>query len=144
MFVVDTNILIYAANEDFTESEVCKELVERWCSQNSIWHITWGIVYEFIRVVTHPRVFQNPWSAGEAWTFVVHLFSSKGLNVLTETDFHNTIAEDFFKEHPYISGNIVFDAHTAILMKEHGIETIYSRDADFHRFSSVKVIDPLL
>jgi predicted nucleic acid-binding protein len=26
------------------------------------------------------------------------------------------------------------DAHTAVLMREHGIRTIFTRDSDFHRF----------
>ena len=34
------------------------------------------------------------------------------------------------------------DAHTAILMREHGIRTIYTRDADFHRFPFIEPIDP--
>jgi predicted nucleic acid-binding protein len=34
------------------------------------------------------------------------------------------------------------DAHTAILMREHG-RTIYTRDTDFHRFPFLDVIDPL-
>ena len=32
---------------------------------------------------------------------------------------------------------------TAILMREHGIKTIYTRDTDFHRFPFLEPIDPL-
>ena len=35
------------------------------------------------------------------------------------------------------------DAHTAILMHEHGIRRIVTRDADFHRFPFLEVVDPL-
>ncbi len=35
------------------------------------------------------------------------------------------------------------DAHTAILMREHGIRQIYSRDTDFNLFSFLEVLDPL-
>jgi uncharacterized protein len=143
MFVVDTNILVYAANEDTAEHETCKACVENWCRQPGIWHVTWGILYEFMRVVTHPRVFPRPWSAGEAWAFVDTLLSSPGLAVLTEKETHRETAAEFFREHPFVSGNLLFDTHTAILMKEHGIGRIYSRDTDFHRFPSIRVIDPL-
>ena len=44
---------------------------------------------------------------------------------------------------PHLRGNILHDAHTAVLMREHGIERIVTRDADFHRFPFVRVIDPL-
>ena len=37
----------------------------------------------------------------------------------------------------------IHDAHTAILMREHGIRRIVTRDADFHRFPFLEVVDPL-
>ena len=36
------------------------------------------------------------------------------------------------------------DAHTAILMREHGIKRIYTRDTDFHRFPFLESVHPLL
>ena len=50
---------------------------------------------------------------------------------------------EVFGDVPAIAGNLVFDAHAAILMKEHGVKTIYTRDSDFHRFPFLKVVDPL-
>lgn len=97
-----------------------------------------------MRIVTHPRVFQRPWTVSDAWRFVDAICSSPGLAILTETDMHTRAAEEFFKQHPYITGNLIFDARIAILMKEHGIERIYTRDSDFHKFSSIRVIDPLM
>ena len=47
------------------------------------------------------------------------------------------------RDAPVIRGNLVFDAHTAALMNEHGIQTIYTHDADFKRFPGLEVIDPL-
>jgi hypothetical protein len=32
-------------------------------------------------------------------------------------------------------------SHTAILMREHGIREIYTRDTDFHRFPFLRVVD---
>jgi predicted nucleic acid-binding protein len=31
---------------------------------------------------------------------------------------------------------------TAVLMREHGIKRVYTRDTDFHRFKSLEVVDP--
>lgn len=33
-------------------------------------------------------------------------------------------------------------AHTAVLMREHGIERIFTRDTDFHRFPFLETVDP--
>lgn len=143
MFVVDTNILVYAANEDCPEHSASKDLVEDWLNQTGIWHLTWGICYEFLRVVTHRRVFQNPWSMKDAWGFIETLLSSPGLVILTETERHQETVDELVTANPYMTGNDVFDAHTAVLMKEHGIKMIYTRDTDFHTFAGITPVDPL-
>ncbi len=143
MFVVDTNILIYGTNEDAPEFGVCRRLLEAWCGQPGIRHVTWGILYDFLRITTHPRVLEHPWTVGDAWDFVEKLLAAPGLSVLTETELHAQIAGQFFRQHRLTSGNLIFDAHTAILTAELGMTKIYTRDTDFHKFSTVKVVDPL-
>ncbi len=107
------------------------------------WYVTWGIVYEFLRVVTHPRVLTRPFSSDQAWSFLDALFASTSFRVLTETDRHFHVAREVFSEIPGISGNLVFDTHTAVLMRENGVKTIYTRDADFKRFPFLNTIDPV-
>lgn len=143
MFVVDTNILIYGADMDSPEHERCREFLDQWRAQTTPWYVTWGIVYEFLRVVTHARVLNHPFTMSEAWSFLNALFASPSLRVLEETDRHRHVADEVFAEVQGISGNLVFDAHTAILMRENGIRKIYTRDMDFNRFPFVDVIDPI-
>ncbi len=143
MFVVDTNILIYGADMDSPDHARCRELIERWRVQATPWYVTWGIVYEFLRVVTHPRVLNRPFSASQAWLFLDALFASPSLRLLAETDRHRHVAAEVFAEVPGISGNLVFDAHTAILMRENGIKTIYTRDMHFNRFPFLDTVDPI-
>ncbi len=143
MFVVDTNVLVYAADEDSSAHAVCRDLVEACRAQPAAWYITWGILYEFLRVSTHPRVLRRPWNAPQAWTFVEALLASPGLGLLVETDRHAVVAAQVVREVPQLLGNLLHDAHTAILMKEHGIRRIYTRDVDFHRFTFLEAIDPL-
>ena len=143
MFVADTNVLLYAANASVPEHQRCREHVEQWRSSATVWYATWGILYEFLRVSTHPRVFPRPWTAPEAWRFVDSILLSSGLRILMETDLHRKVAAEVLAQSPPISGNLVFDAHTAILMREHGVSRIYTRDTDFHRFAFVEVLDPL-
>ena len=102
-----------------------------------------GQVHEFVRVVTHPRVFRRPWGISDAWAFVETLLSSPSLGVLTHTPRHGAVAAQTLGEVPGLRGNLVHDAHTAILMREHGIRRVYTRDTDFHRFPFLAVIDPL-
>lgn len=143
MFVVDTNVLIYAADADAPEHTVCRRHVERWRAQTTPWHTTWGVLYEFLRVVTHPRVQRNPWTTDSAWTFLKVLMAAPGLNLLMETERHGDVLDEVVRAVPLLAGNIVHDLHTAALMREHGIRAIVTRDTDFHRFPFVEVIDPL-
>ncbi len=47
------------------------------------------------------------------------------------------------EEVPHLAGNLFHDAETAVLMREHGIRRICTRDTDFHRFPFLEPIDPL-
>ncbi|HUP19646.1 MAG TPA: TA system VapC family ribonuclease toxin [Gemmatimonadota bacterium] len=143
MFVVDTNILIYAADRGSRFHERSRELLEAWRLQPSAWFLTWGIVYEFLRVTTHPRVLRRPWRLTEALRFVDAVLAAPGLTVLTPTDRHATVLREVVAELPALAGNIIHDAATAVLMREHGIRQIQTRDADFHRFRFLEVVDPL-
>jgi uncharacterized protein len=67
---------------------------------------------------------------------------SPGLGILVPTERHAEIAGEVISELPHLAGNILHDAHTAILMREHGIGRICTRDTDFPRFPFLEVIDP--
>ena len=143
MFVVDTNVLIYAADQESPYHLRCRHLLESWRSQPSAWYVTWPILYEFLRVSTHPRVFRAPWPLGHAWAFVEAVLAAPALSVLIPTDRHPLVASKVIQQIPHLRGNLMHDAHTAVLMREHGIRRIYTRDTDFHRFSFIEPIDPL-
>lgn len=143
MFVVDTNVLVYAANKDCPEHGRCLELLEQWRAQTTVWYVTWGIVYEFLRIVTHPRVLPQPWQTERAWSFVEALLAAPSVALLVETDRHARVAAEIVGSDRALLGNRIHDAHIAALMKEHGIRRIYTRDTDFHRFRFLEVRDPL-
>jgi len=143
VFVVDTNVLIYAADVRAPEHERCSTMLDTWRRQNGAWYLTWGICYEFLRVVTHSKVFRNPWTADKASQFIFSLRESPGLDMLIPTERHDSVLEEVISETPLLNGNIFHDAETAVLMKEHGIRRIVTRDTDFHRFGFVEPIDPL-
>lgn len=143
MFVVDTNVLVYAADRGCAEHDRCRDLVESCRRSVAPWYLTWNIVYEFLRVVTHPRVMRKPWKVKNAYAFVEALIASPSLDLLTHTTRHTAIAAQTLAEVPELRGNLVHDAHTAVLMREHGIHRIYTRDSDFHRFTFLEVLDPL-
>jgi uncharacterized protein len=144
MFVVDTNVLVYAADENSADHVVCRDRIVAWREQVLPWYLTWGIVYEFLRVCTHPRVFRHPWSVDQAWSFVDSLLTAPSVGLLVPSERHAEVAALTLREIPGLRGNILHDTHTAVLMREHGIRRICTRDTDFHRFPFLEVVDPLV
>ena len=143
MFVVDTNVLVYAADVSAPEHERCRALVERWRASSSAWFLTWGICYEFLRVVTHPRVLRQPWSGRDANAYLAAVGASPGLGMLVQTERHPDVLRDVVAEVRGLAGNLWHDAETAVLMREHGIRRICTRDTDFHRFPFLETVDPM-
>jgi toxin-antitoxin system PIN domain toxin len=141
--VIDTNVLIYTANTRAPEHAACAQLLAALRSGPWPSYVTWGIVYEFCRVVTHPQAFRPPWTAAQAWSFVADLLTSPTIRVLAHQDGHLRVASGLATEVLGMRGNLLFDAHTVALMREHGIRRIWTRDADFYRFPGIEVLDPL-
>ena len=92
MLAVDTNVLIYAADADSQFHAPCRDRLERQGCGPDAWYTTWGIVYEFLRVTTYPRVMRRPWSVLAAWEFVSALLASPGLALLVPTQRHADVA----------------------------------------------------
>jgi hypothetical protein len=142
MFVVDTNIFVYAADTGSPYHPLCREKIEEWRRRTEPWYATWGILYEFLRVTTHPRVFLRPWTAAAAWSFIEAVLAAPSFGLLVPTDRHAEAAAELIRTSSFLRGNLLFDAQTAALMREHGIKRIYTRDMDFHRFPFLEPIDP--
>jgi len=88
-------------------------------------------------------VFRAPWPVERGWSFVEALLASPSLEVLCPTARHAQVAAEVFREFPHVSGNLVHVAHIAVLMREHGVRLMYTRDTDFHRFAFLEPRDPL-
>ena len=143
MFAVDTNILVYAADERAPEHQRCRALLEGFRRQTLPWYLTWNVLYEFLRVVTHPRVFRSPWDATRALGFLTVLRASPTLEILSASPKHPDLLEHTLTELPDLRGNLIHDLHTAVLLREHGVRRLYTRDTDFHRFPFLEVVDPM-
>lgn len=139
MILVDTNILLYAVNPDTGHHAAAKRALEQLHNGREPWALTWGILYEFLRVATHPRVFPKPLSFRQAQAFVDGLLRSHSCLVLTETSEHRAELAAAVGQLPRIGGNQLLDLHHAIVMREHGIRDILTCDTDFRLFPWVDI-----
>jgi toxin-antitoxin system PIN domain toxin len=143
VLLVDTNVLVYAVNQDAEFHQECRSKLEEVRARDLPWYLSWPICYEFLRVCTHANVLTKPWTLEAAWRFLQSLLDSPAGGLLLPTLRHADVLREVISEVPHLRGNIVHDLHTAVLMREHGIREIYTRDTDFSRFPFLRVIDPL-
>lgn len=141
MRAVDTNILVYARRQEPPEHKVARELLDELCGGAEPWALAWPCIYEFLRVVTHPRLFRPPTPVEGAWEAVEILLDSPSVVVLAEGENHGAILGELLGE-TSACGNVVHDAHIAALLIEHGVDEIITADEDFRRFRKLKVTNP--
>ena len=104
------------------------------------WAIPWPCVYEFLRVVTHPRVFSPPVPLAIALDDLDQILASPTLVLLSETVRHSEVMSAVIRESG-VTGNLVHDAHIAALCIEHGVSELLTGDRDFSRFT-IRVTNP--
>ena len=143
MVVVDTNVLLYAADESSEFHAPCRRLLEALRAGSIPWFLTWGIAYEFLRVATRPRVDPQPRSASEARSFLEALLHTPSARLLHPTARHAEVLAASLADVPEARGNLLHDLHTTVLMRMYGVSRIVARDPDIHRFAFLDVIDLL-
>jgi toxin-antitoxin system PIN domain toxin len=142
-FLIDTNILLHAVNPDSPAHQPACQFLKDHLAAGTSWCTTWPILYEFLRVSTHNRVFPKPLKAAQAFAFVRNLASRDEVGVLTPTERHIATLENIIGRLSHPSGNLFHDIHTAVLMREHGVHEIITADTDFLQFDFLKVTNPL-
>jgi hypothetical protein len=98
-------------------------------------------VYEFLRVVTHPRVFDPPTDVDVALDDLESLLASPSVLLLGEGPTHAAHLRRAVSGGRVI-GNLVHDAHIAALVVEHGATELWTADRDFVRFPGLRVRNP--
>lgn len=141
MKAIDTNILVYAHREECEQHAIAKSLLKKISESHEPWALPWPCIYEFVRVVTHPRVFNPPSSIATVHIALDNLLNCPSLILLGESERHAQIFLDLLLQ-TKITGNLVHDAHIAVLLIEHGITEMITADTDFNRFTGFTVFNP--
>ena len=141
-FAIDVNILLYASDTGSPHFERANSFIESCIAQNEVFSVAWPTVMSYLRILTHPSVFDHPLSPNEAMTNVETLLNLPHARFLSEDEGFWTVYRAVTSELP-IRGNLVPDAHLAALLRYHGVKTLYSHDRDFLKFPFLDVRDPL-
>lgn len=139
---VDTNVLVYASNTDAPEHAACAALLSRLVAGPGLVTLFWPVLYGYLRIATHPSIFDNPLTVAEAEGAIENLLAGTTVRVVGEDD-ASWAAYTALRLGARPRGNYVPDAVIVSMMTAHGVRTIHTRDRYFRQFDGIEVIDPM-
>lgn len=142
MIGLDTNILVYARRAEVPQHARALKLLRGLAEGDQPWALPWPCVYEFVRVVTHPKVFAPPSDLHVVLDDLESLLASPSLVLLGEGPAHGGHLRRALIE-GNATANLVHDGHIAALVQEHGVTEFWTADHDFARFPGVRIRNPL-
>ena len=134
MTAVDTTVLVYAHREELAQHRQARTRLTALAEGAERWSIPIFCLGEFLRVITHPRVFDPPFTAEEACEAVERILASPSLQVLLPGDRFWTLFAEAVRQ-ARATGNLVFDAQIVALCRESGVSVLLTEDRDFDRFA---------
>ena len=138
---LDANVLLYASDSHSPRHRRARDLVERLAAGPDLVYVFWPVAMAYLRIATHPRIFENPLDPAVARANLRDLLNRPHLRCPGEGSGFWKVYEDTV-DHDVIRGNLVPDAHIAALMRQHGVGTIWTADRDFRRFPEIVSRDP--
>jgi toxin-antitoxin system PIN domain toxin len=141
MIIPDANLLLYAYDSD---SPFHKAAAKWWgglLSGSEPVGLCPVVVFSFLRLATHAKVFARPMTVGEATKRIHSWVERPNVRTLYPGPKHLAVVCDLLVA-AGTAGNLVTDAQIAALALEYDAE-IHSADTDFARFKAVAWKNPL-
>lgn len=139
--LLDANLLLYAVHRTSAFHEAARAWLTEQLNGPRRVGLPWQSLGAFLRIATHPRAFERPLTAQDAWARVEDWLAAPSVWIPVPGDRHASILGQLLIDHD-VRGNLVPDAQLAALALEHGL-TVCSADTDFARFTDVRWVNPL-
>jgi toxin-antitoxin system PIN domain toxin len=141
MILMDVNVLVYAHREDIKDHLTYRAWLESVINSNIAYGFSELVLSGFLRVVTHPKVFEQPSSLHSALQFAEQIRSSPQSISLKPGPGH---WELFLRciSGTSARGNDIPDAFHAALALEWDCDWV-TTDKGFRRFKGLRVRHPL-
>lgn len=141
MLVPDVNVLVYAYREDAQDHDRYLAWLEGAAASEAPFGLVDAVLSGFLRVVTHPRVFDPPSPIHHALRFVEELRARPNATPISPGRRHWQIFTGLCRD-AGVKGGLVADAYLAALAIESGSEWV-TTDRDFARFPGLRWRHPL-
>lgn len=140
-YAIDANVLLYASDASSTRHERALAFLRSCAEGPELVYVPWATVMAYLRIATHPAIFEQPLSPREAMTNIESLLRQPHVRTLSESDGFWEVYREV-TEGVVVRGNLVPDAHLVALLIQHGVTTIWTGDRDFRKFSDIQARDP--
>jgi toxin-antitoxin system PIN domain toxin len=141
VLVPDVNVLVYAYREDADDHERYLSWLEDLAASEAPFGLVDPVLTGFLRVVTHPRVFDPPSPIHHALRFVDELKARPNATSIAPGPRHWGIFTGLCRD-AGVKGDLVGHAALAALAIESGSEWI-TTDRDYARFPGLRWRHPL-
>lgn len=142
MKLVDANVLLYAVDENAQHHAAAKAWLDDALNGNETILMPWVSLLAFLRISTHPRVFENP-LAIETASGVIEEWLARPQAVVPEPDARHARRLRELLATLGQGGDLVNDAHLAALALQYNA-TVVTFDNDFGRFAGVRCEAPAI
>jgi toxin-antitoxin system PIN domain toxin len=142
VIVPDVNLLVYAHNQAAPHHRRARAWWEDLLTRGHPVGVPWAALLGFVRLVTHPRVLDDPLPPGAALDRVEAWLTRPAVRVLEPGPRPSTIVRALF-EATGVAASLTTDAHLAALTIEYQGE-LHTNDTDFARFPGLRWHNPLL
>ena len=139
MTAVDTNILVQAHREELSLHTRSLQALRRLAEGKVPWGVPVFCLGEFLRLVTHARVFHPPSTIEQALAGLERILGSPSVRVLNPGPHYRELFYQALRTGD-ARGNLVFDAQIAAVCMEHGATSLLTLDRDFSRFPDIRII----
>lgn len=136
MILTDVNVLVYAYREDSADHRRFRRWLEDVIAQPHAFGVSELVLSGFVRVVTHPRIFDPPAPLDHALQFCTALRNQPNAIPISPGARHWDIFTDLCARSK-ARGGLVADAFFAALAIESGCEWI-TTDRDYSRFPGLR------
>jgi toxin-antitoxin system PIN domain toxin len=142
MVLVDVNVLVYAHREDAERHADYRQWLEDLVNGDQDFGLSELVLSGFLRVVTHPRVFNPPSPLSAGLAFAQLLRQQPNAVTIAPGTRHWEIFASLCQS-VGAKGNLVPDAYLAALAIESGSDWV-TTDRDYSRFPGLKWRHPLV
>ncbi len=140
---LDTNILVYAANEDAEEHQPARKLIADALQEPFKWMVADQVLFELYQALRNPKILQNPLSAEATAARLDFLYQQSGfLRCRYDAHCWNPVYE--ILRRPETPRQRTFDVVLGVTLARNGVTHFYTRNArDFTGIGFKEVINPI-